>query len=277
MQDLIQGTFHFHSTYSHDGRSTLGEIVSLLRGRGFSFCVMTDHFEDFDAAKFGRYVREIEESNQAGDFLLIPGIEVDLSGLHTIFFPVREYAEIARIVSEGTDRQGRMFKVLAHPTKYRFDLVEKHLEQYAIQGVELWNQQADGSHIPPLAFLEKMKLLPPRDDRHYFFGCDIHKATLKVNHVLSMRRPAEWTPEAIADTLIRGDFTSESLPTGIEFRNGTDQTEFASWLRALAEKPYSRGKFLRGVRRCLKPIYSALPREIRHSLNDVKNTMRNKM
>ena len=277
MPQPIQGTFHFHSTYSHDGRSTLREIASVLSGRGYSFCVMTDHFEDFDAAKFDRYVREIEEINQSGDFLMVPGMEVDLSGLHTIVFPVREYAELTRIVSEGKDSRRRMFKVLAHPAKYRFDLVVRHLEQYAIDGIELWNQQADGSHIPPLAFLEKVKTLQRQNDRRYFFGCDIHKVTLQVNNVLRISRPAGWTPEAIADTLVHGDFLSCNAPTGIEYQNGLDRTKFSPWLETLAKQSYSRGKLMRNVRRCLKPIYNSLPRSVRRSLNDVKNTVRNKL
>ena len=50
MQETIQGTFHFHSTYSHDGRSTLSEIASALRTAGMAFCVLTDHFDPCDGA-----------------------------------------------------------------------------------------------------------------------------------------------------------------------------------------------------------------------------------
>jgi len=48
MRDSIDGAFHFHSTYSHDGKNTLSEIASTLSEAGLSFCVMTEHFEDLD-------------------------------------------------------------------------------------------------------------------------------------------------------------------------------------------------------------------------------------
>src|SRR2546426_12439142 len=135
MQELIQGTFHFHSTYSHDGRSTLCDIVSTLRGRGFSFCIMTEHFEDFDALKFNRYLQEVNVLNQTGGFVLIPGVEVSLSGIHTIIFPALEYAEIARLASEKKEGQHRMFKVVAHPSNYSFQKVARHLETYQINWI----------------------------------------------------------------------------------------------------------------------------------------------
>ena len=155
---VIQGTFHFHSTYSHDGKNTLSETVSSLNALGFSFCVMTEHFEDFDAPKLERYVREAHELTDRTGFLVIPGVEVDLSGLHTIVFPVTEYAEIARF-AQGQDTDFPLFKILAHPSKYSFEKVARHVEKYHINGVELWNQQADGRYTPPLAFLALLGLL----------------------------------------------------------------------------------------------------------------------
>ena len=91
MSNTIEGTFHFHSTYSHDGRSTLDEIVWTLRSRGLSFCVMTEHFEDFDGTTFERYVQDIDRLNRRGDFVLVPGVEIHLYGIDTIvwMFSVR--------------------------------------------------------------------------------------------------------------------------------------------------------------------------------------------
>lgn len=61
MGNFLQGTFQFHSTYSHNGRSTLREMESTLQRSGFSFCVMTVHFADFDVPKLDRYIREWNE------------------------------------------------------------------------------------------------------------------------------------------------------------------------------------------------------------------------
>ncbi|MGA2422636.1 MAG: PHP domain-containing protein [Terriglobales bacterium] len=277
MPDFIQGTFHFHSTYSHDGRSTLPEIASSLSARGLSFCVMTEHFEDFDALKFDRYVQELKDVSASSGFLFIPGIEVHLSGLDTIIFPVRKYEEIARFEAEGKDSQPPMFKVLAHPSKYRFQDVMRHLTKYQLNGIELWNQQADGSYIPPIDFLELLKSQAQRNHFRYFFGCDLHSANLTVANVLSVPSPNERTAEAIAKALIEGDFVSRNCPTGIEYRNGSGKTDFDAWLQTLRRKSYSRGKILRSVRHFLRSLYRMLPRDTQHSLNDFKNFVRNKV
>jgi len=277
MRESIQGTFHFHSTYSHDGRSSLGEIASTLKRRGFSFCIMTEHFEDFDAPKFGSYVQECGEVSRSSEFLLIPGMEVDLSGLHTIVFPVSNYEEIASISSEGKNNQRHLFKVLAHPSKYSSAAVAQHLDRYAIDGIELWNQQADGSHIPPMRFLETLKSRPRRNDYRYFFGCDIHNVRLTVANTISVSTAIPPTVGAISQALVQGAFVSRNLSTGIEYRNGVDPGDFDLWLRTLLERSYVRGRVLRTVRNSLKFFYRRLPPNVQHSLNDVKNFVRNKV
>jgi hypothetical protein len=277
MQNAIQGTFHFHSTYSHDGRSTLREIASGLSRRGFSFCVMTEHFEDFDAKKLDCYVREANAVTRSTGFVLIPGIEVDLSGLHTIVFPVREYAEISRMRWVEEEAEHRVFKVLAHASKYPFELVRAHLEKYKINGLELWNQQEDSSTIPPLGFLDLLKTHSQRSQLRYFFGCDLHSVNLTVANVISLTASGQPTSEAIVAALMAGDFVSRNLPTGIEYRNGSEATDFDPWLQALLKRRYYRGKLLRSVRSCLKSFYRILPRDAQHSLNDFKNFVRNKV
>ena len=274
---VIRGTFHFHSTYSHDGKNTLSEIASALSASGFSFCVMTEHFEDFDEVKFDRYVKEAKQVTEGSGFLLIPGVEVDLSGLHTIVFPVREYAEIVRFASDGQDSNGPIFKVLAHPSKYSFEKVVRHIEKYKIDAIELWNQQADGRHMPPIDFLERLKGQPWRNQCRYFFGCDLHSVKLVASNAISVPNAYKPTPESIAKTLIDGDFVTSNGPTGIDYRNGSGRTDFDTWLEKLRTKPNLKGRILAGVRSCLKPLYRMLPRSMRHSLNDVKNFVRDKV
>jgi len=273
---VIQGTFHFHSTYSHDGKNTLSETVSSLNALGFSFCVMTEHFEDFDAPKLERYVREAHELTDRTGFLVIPGVEVDLSGLHTIVFPVTEYAEIARF-AQGQDTDFPLFKILAHPSKYSFEKVARHVEKYHINGVELWNQQADGRYTPPLAFLALLKGQPWRNRCRYFFGCDLHNSRFAPSNVISIQAGIPLASEAVVSALTEGNFIARNVPTGIEYSNGSDRTDFDAWLQAVSRKSNYRGKILRGVRSCLKSIYRMLPRDVRHSLNDFKNFVRDKV
>lgn len=275
MQKLIRGAFHFHSKYSHDGRSTLQEIASALSERGFSFCVMTEHFEDFDAAKLDRYVQELKEVSESSGFLFIPGIEVHLSGLDTIIFPVRDYSQIAQFVSEGKDSQPSLVKVLAHPSKYLFEDVVSHLAKHHLDGIELWNQQADGRHMPPVDFLESLNAYPGRNRYRYYFGCDLHSANLTVANVLLLSSLNCGTTESVTKALIDGDFVSRNETTGIELRNGSEGIDFGAWLEAVSDESYSRAKLLRSVRHCLKTIYRVLPKHAQDSLNDFKNFVRN--
>ena len=280
MEDLLHGTFHFHSTYSHDGRSTLSEIATSLCERGFSFCVMTEHFEDFDPQKFERYKQEITETSsifRSRGFVLIPGIEVNLSGLDTIVFPVREFSQITQLLSKAEDPERRLFKVLAHPTKYSFEAVVRHLAKYEINGIELWNQQADGRHMPPLGFFRSVRAAQWRNQERYFFGCDLHNVNLTVSNIISIDAKTPRTCEAIVDALINGEFRSRNVPTGIEYHNGPERTDFETWLQTLLEKPYYQGNFLQGVRYCLRAFYRALPRRMQKSVNDLKNSVRNKL
>ncbi|HEY2471989.1 MAG TPA: hypothetical protein VGI45_29660 [Terracidiphilus sp.] len=238
---------------------------------------MTEHFEDLDAAKLDCYVRELEEASAATGFVFVPGVEVHLSGIDTIFFPVRTYDEIKQYESDPERNKDSFCKVLAHPTKYRFDDVIRHLERYELDGIELWNQQADGSNIPPFELLKALETLKDRREYRYFFGCDLHSAELAVRNVLVLDGSVERTSGEISTALKSGEFTSQNLPTGLQFRNPIDCREFDSWVQAVRSRSYFAGKILRSVRRCLRSVYKQLPRGAQRSLNDVKNTVRNKI
>jgi hypothetical protein len=274
---IIRGTFHFHSTYSHDGKNTLSEIASALQASGLSFCVMTEHFEDFDGAKFDRYVQETKEVTNRSGFLFIPGVEIELAGLHTIVFPVKDYEEVVRFASEGQDSGRPIFQVLAHPSKYPFEKVARHVERYGIDGIEIWNQQADGRHMPPMDFLKRLEGQPWRNRCRYFFGCDLHSAKLVASNVISIAAEGERTAETVVRALIEGDFVASNSSTGIDYRNGSNRTDFDTWLRTLQKSPNYKGRILAKMRSFLKPIYRMLPRPMRRSLNDVKNFVRDKV
>ena len=277
MQHRIQGTFHFHSSYSHDGRSTLSEIAAELGRRGLSFCVMTEHFEDFDPVKFNSYLWEVRDVTEKSGFLLIPGVEINLSGLDTILFPASDYSRIVSFVTTGKDSDPPLCKVLAHASKYPFEKGVEHVEKYAIRNIELWNQQADGSHMPPFKLLRMWETYSRRKQYRYFFGCDLHNVNLTVANVLSLPASSEPTAQAIIQNLTHGDFICRNLPTGIEYRNGSESIDFDTWLRSLQKNSYYRGRLLGSVRSGLKSAYRVLPRDVQRSLNDVKNFVRNKV
>jgi hypothetical protein len=272
MPNHIQGAFHFHSTYSHDGRSSLAEIASRLHGQGLSFCIMTEHFEDFDEPKFNRYIQETT-SVSSSSFLLIPGMEVDVEGLHTIIFPVQQYGEIADL-SAFTRLSHNMFKVLAHPSKYPLEKVAAHLDKYSIEGIEVWNQQSDGSYVPPFRVLESLTVRPDLARYRYLFGCDIHNAKLAVRNLISLARPHNLSAQAILDAIRCGEFVSRNITTNIEHRNGSEEVEFNTWVQMLHGRSYGPGRLLSSVRDGLKLTYKMLPRPAQRSLNDVKNIVR---
>jgi hypothetical protein len=276
MAKFIQGTFHFHSTYSHDGREPLKQVASTLQENGFAFAVMTEHFEDFDSVTMDRYLAEAHEITQTTGFVLIPAIEVHLSGLDTIVLPVQSFEQIQDLL-KGQGSQQSLFKVLAHPARYRFEDVEKHIQKYQIDAVELWNQQADGSHIPPLEFLRSMRTHERRNRLRYFFGCDLHSVRLRAVNVLLLPGSTPKTADAIVQGLISGQVVARNLLTGVEFRNGSEPIDFDRWLVQLQQRSYIRGRILKTIRRGLRTLYKALPRNAQHSLNDFKNTVRNRV
>jgi hypothetical protein len=278
MQASVHGTFHFHSTYSHDGRSTLEEVVAGLSARGVSFCIMTEHFEDFDVPKFDRYIQEVQRLNREGTFVLVPGVEVNLAGIDTIVFPVRDYQSIAEWAVDGHDPDQRLFKVLAHPSKYPLGALARHLDTYQVDAIELWNQQADSHYLPPLSLLKWLRDQSWRARYHYFFGCDLHDVTLGVANVIELRPQGEaLSCDLIVKKLRTGKFVSRNLTTGIQYGDWDQRSEFGQWADAVLAKPNYRGTLLRGVRTCLKRTYRLLPREAQHSLNDFKNFVRNKI
>jgi hypothetical protein len=277
MQELIRGAFHFHSTYSHDGRSTLAQTASTLHQRGFSFCIMTEHFEDFDPPKFKRYIEEVNALNRQGGFVLIPGIEANLGGIDTILFPVVTFDECFRFAAgKRTDRR-QTWKVLAHPSRYPFDQVSKHLETFEIDAIELWNQQADGYYMPPLDFLESLKGHAWRNRYYYLFGCDLHDVSLSVCNIVTMQQLVGLSSESITTEMTRGRFVSVNVSTGIEYPNERGEAEFDEWLERVRGMPFGNARLLRSIRLTLKGIYQMMPRPMRHSLNDLKNLVRNKI
>jgi hypothetical protein len=277
MDALIHGTFHFHSTYSHDGRTTLTETVSRLRRQQFSFCIMTEHFEDFDSQKLGRYVEEVRTLNKVGGFVLVPGVELNLSGVDTIIFPVRDYEQCARFAARRNGKDAGLFAVLAHPSKYSPEKIVRHLETCHIDGIEIWNQQADSSYSPPVEVMDFLKSCANRHAYRYFFGCDLHDVRLTVSNVVSLPRPEQLDVDLIVAAISSGTFLVTNRCTGISYRNSENNTGLDEWLANVAADPNFKGRLLRRVRRGLRGVYRSLPKPVQSSLNDLKNFVRNKV
>lgn len=274
---MIRGAFHFHSTYSHDGRTSLVDTVERLRGQGFAFVIMTEHFEDFDRIKFSSYLQEVEMLNRRMDFVLIPGIEVNLDGVDTIKFPVGDYEGCLDFGERAGGSISPTVSVLAHPTKYSLRKVLAHLGKFKIDGIELWNQQADGRYAPPLKFLMEFQAQAQPERYCCYFGCDLHDANLKASNFIALPRPHCLDPASLCAMIASGQFTSFNSDTGIAFSNGPQRDDYKAWLEKIQSCRNYKGRVLRFIRRGLRAGYKRLPKSVQRSLNDIKNTVRNKI
>ena len=89
------GIVHVHSDYSHDGRDSLEELQAFASARGITFVGLTEHAEDFDAARFDQY-REHCGRASADGVRLIPGLEFRFEGfpgLHLLALGLRAWIE----------------------------------------------------------------------------------------------------------------------------------------------------------------------------------------
>jgi hypothetical protein len=275
MSSTVLGTFHFHSTYSHDGRSTLAEVVAGLQGRGFGFCIMTEHFEDFTPSKFQSYLEETQALTRTSGFVLVPGLEVNLEGIDTILFPVTEFGMVERFAKQHGSEN--IFSVLAHPSKYPAEKVAQHLDRYCLSGVELWNQQADSDYRPPLDFLGAFRGMCRWNQMRCFFGCDLHDVNLRPSNLLALDSSAGATAEGILAELSAGRFTSRNLRTGIELDNRLGPRGVEEWTEQILRRGSEWGGVRWRVRQVLRSGYRLLPRSTRRGLNDFKNLVRNRI
>ncbi|HEY9232817.1 MAG TPA: PHP domain-containing protein, partial [Blastocatellia bacterium] len=84
---MIKGAIHVHSTYS-DGEFTLAELREVYAALGCRFVLMTDHAEDFDAARLTDYVAECERLSDE-HFRFIAGLEFNCDRrMHVLGFGV---------------------------------------------------------------------------------------------------------------------------------------------------------------------------------------------
>ena len=201
-----KGIIHVHSRYSHDGHDSVQEISSRLKEKGVDFCVITDHFEDFDEEKFGQYIADIEATNALRQTILVPAMEAEFCGFHVIFMPVPGYRELRGVIDAGTLSGTEVFKILAHPTKHAVSDAALFLGRHHVDGMEVWNQQADGNYLPPVQFLRRLLKAMPAAMPSVFFGTDIHNLMHRVNNLLLIPRDGELSPQLVMERLRQGDF-----------------------------------------------------------------------
>lgn len=173
---MARGIFHLHSTYSYDGKLALGEIKRQCLSRNLKFLLLTEHAEDFDAAKMEDFVSDCSKISDDG-FLAVPGLEFIVDREHDIHLlapglsrlpEARDFNSVTAAV-----RQDGGFTVIAHPMRNNYYVAPEMIDK--VDGVEIWNGTYDSRYLPnagSFKLLERMKKVNP--DLMAFGGLDMH-------------------------------------------------------------------------------------------------------
>lgn len=278
--NFYTGVIHIHSGYSHDGHDTILEIAEGLRADRIEFCILTDHFEDFDGKKFQKYIAEIEGVNLFQQPVFVPGVEAELLGFHTIFLPVSRfsYDELRAIIDgRSASPDGCLLKFLAHPTKHPVSDVVALLHEQRFDGVEIWNQQADGNYFPPARFFLDLMNIPVTGSPSFFFGSDIHDIRNEINNLLLIPREGDLNPEMVITKLRQKEFLNYSRKLKRNLSGNCSPEQMGSWLNGVERQCHIKAEIMRVMRESLRFFYHLLPLSARGHVNDFKNAVKNRL
>jgi hypothetical protein len=172
------GVVHMHSDWSHDGRDSLAALRRFALERGIGFVGMTDHAEDFDAARYEAYRAEC--AAQSDDAVrIIPGLEFRFAGhrgLHLLAFGLERFIEPA--TPEEFMRLAPPLcelTMMAHPRLARYALPDAVAA--GIDAIEVWNAAYDTRFLPdPRAFRLLREVRARRPQVVAVAGLDQHDA-----------------------------------------------------------------------------------------------------
>jgi DNA polymerase (family 10) len=75
----LRGDLHSHSTWSADGKSTIEEMATAAKGRGYAFLAVTDHSHYLREGRLEAQWKEIDALQPTlGRFRLLKGVEVNI-------------------------------------------------------------------------------------------------------------------------------------------------------------------------------------------------------
>lgn len=203
------GILHVHSTYSHDGRSSLEEIHAAAATHGLRFVALTDHAEDFDASLFEEY--QAHAAAVSEDVRLITGLEFRFRGyrgLHLLAIGLQSWID-PRTPEEFIKLApaAGAFTVVAHPVLARYRIPRVVAD--GIDAVEVWNARYDNRWLPDARSVAALDEI--RSARPWVVGTvgmDMHDA--RERRLLRVAiGPAEHDPVA---AIRGGRFTNVSAP-----------------------------------------------------------------
>jgi hypothetical protein len=143
------GVVHLHSAYSHDGRDSLPRLREWALGRGLRFIGLTDHAEDFDAARFTAFREECAAQSDAA-VRLIPGLEFRFqghTGLHLLALGLTRWIEPATPAAFMAETAGvAALTIAAHPVLFKYQAPAEVLA--GIDAIEVWNANYNTRYLP---------------------------------------------------------------------------------------------------------------------------------
>jgi hypothetical protein len=219
---IIQGIFHTHSTYSHDGKLSLSKIRHQLQGSGLDFAFTAEHYDDFNEIKMKAYGDEIRDLNEKSKFLFIPGFEIDFREVHIIVYGLEKYVKFhdSQELFNYSRENPKIITILAHPSKISDSKVlEYFLER--TDGFEVWNKRADGRYFDYL-FLKKVKEHFNVQSKIKVFGLDLHDAK-DFNYNILIFNLSETTEDSLLQSFRQGYFQNSSMPRSYDALESLDQ------------------------------------------------------
>jgi hypothetical protein len=204
---MIKTAAHLHSNFSYDGKLTLPELRVLLQQHGIQCALMTEHTDDFSAAKAEEFAHACADASTS-DFIFIPGFEVPYHNAHILMLGARAFVESGDL---SQWRQASAYGVLAHPHRNKY--VVDDTMRAAIDAVEIWNSQYDGKRTPRPHAETLLRKESQRKPLRAFAGWDLHRTEHAGGPWLAIDAD-ELTVEAVLAALRGGKFSLGSRVGG---------------------------------------------------------------
>ena len=241
----FRGAFHLHSRYSYDGQIPLQEMAPMLKEKGYSFGLMSEHA--YDRAKKRFLTREefqkfIEDCRRysSPDFLLVPGLEFACydNKVHLLTTPLPrafslEGLDTAPKILE-TARRENALAFLVHPFYGKAHARLTAGEFSALDGFEIWNynyQRKLGPSAPE--YFKSVEWLK-RGNSRAIAGLDLHRKEDLAD--ISIKIKAEMLKEEIIFEKLRaGDYGLHALKRKFDSKGRIDCLP-SHWVRRTASR-----------------------------------------
>jgi hypothetical protein len=253
---VFEGTVHAHSTHSYDGRLTYPELREFFGSRGLQFVCMTEHIEYLGQGDVDRIIDDCR-ANSDGDFLFVPGIEMDCFVIHflgvdhtTIDFATN------RAIFDSLHAVARLC-VFAHPVKARFSYPQWLIDR--CDGVEVLNTKHDGQHyFRPQSEALHRRVLKDRPRAVRLAAMDFHGPKDFSAVRMRLSRQGELTESFVLDALADGAFEV--------FKNSERMDDYGYLRRGLARTRIRLMDAAHGIHRRVADRGIAVPSGLKRTL-----------